>query len=153
VTCGSGDIAQREAEKAARESIESLVIDLTFDSDSDSNVVMSTPTPPKTAGSSKIGSRNPTQTSAGVTRNSPQSRNDPSSARQSITLRSPGHDVSSWTCEVCTLINDTHALQCAACMANPPRDSASGWICLHCGAGNETGFWMCRLCTVIKSDS
>jgi DNA-dependent metalloprotease WSS1 len=152
VTCGSSEIAEREAEKAAKEGIESKVIDLTQDSDSDSAAPVNTST---TAGPSKTNARKPAQKPEGVNRNSV---NQPghastSSSRQSTGVKPPDRAIVPWTCEVCTLINDNSALQCAACMANPPRDPASVWFCLTCGAENENDFWMCKLCDSIKTSS
>jgi len=143
VTCGSSNIAQtrKEVEKAAKEGIESQVIDLTLDLDSDADVIVSSPTPP-TAGPSKV--HKPKEASNNSAHNA-------SSWAQGI--RPVPDGVSPWTCEVCTLVNDTLALQCAACMANPPRDPSNGWICLVCSTENEHQFWMCSSCDSIKSES
>ncbi|KAF7307428.1 WLM domain-containing protein [Mycena indigotica] len=131
--CGSGEMAQREAEKAANESVKHDVIDLTVDSD-DEVIVTSAPTTTKPVTSSK---------------NNPVIR-----AASKLVRPTKPEPTSQWTCEVCTLINSSKATQCDACLSNRPPNEADGWGCLFCG---ETGmpheFWSCRSCGAIKPTS
>lgn len=156
VTCGSSDIAEKEAAKAAKDGIQSGVIDLTLDSDSDSDIIVSPPTPP-IAGPSKIGVRKSKPTPTNVSRETTRSASS-TSARSKHKLSIPHQkaaatDVGPWTCGICTLINDAFALRCAACDGHPPRDPAIGWVCLDCGTENEQKLWMCTTCGTIKSES
>lgn len=156
MTCGSSDIAEKEAAKAAKEGIESGVIDLTLDSDSDSDIIVSALTPPA-AGPPKIGVRRPKLATTNVRQDTSQTRTSTSVklGRKVSTPRQKAtpNDARPWTCGACTLINDAFALRCAVCDGNPPRDPASGWVCLDCGTENELQLWMCTTCGVIKNES
>lgn len=60
-------------------------------------------------------------------------------------------DAEQWTCSVCTLVNDSQTLQCAACHAKRP---SSGWTCGVCTeSGIPHEFWSCSFCGTIKTDS
>lgn len=142
-------MAQREAEKAAKESIENNVIDLTCDSD-DSDTVDQTPEPSKSRPSNTESSSqnhpstmDPQQRSGG-----PSSSNYNPYPRHSPTLPSPSQG---WTCTTCTLLNDSLALQCDACLSERPVDRAMPWTCVFCGeSGMNPDFWTCRFCGSMK---
>ncbi|KDR85584.1 hypothetical protein GALMADRAFT_204981 [Galerina marginata CBS 339.88] len=182
-SCASGADAQREADKAAKESIESKVIDLTLDDDSDmhnsgsdSDVVIVEDLHPvsKVSASAVAGpSRKvvPKLKTAGKTlpRSADGSRPSSSSslgkashfptqkltnaATRKLQPLPPSH-ASEWSCSACTLLNPANALQCDACQLRKPLDERQGWACLTCGeAGNPHEHWTCRFCGVVKLHS
>lgn len=141
--CGSGAVALREAAKAAKESVQTEVIDLTGDDTLGTIASRSKPAdePPGLPGSaegSQVLGRHPRK----------QNRLYPGS---SITGTSINQE---WACPHCTLINDGIMLQCGACLAERPNDMLSGWTCLTCGeSGIPHQFWSCQFCGTIKSES
>ncbi|KAJ7070561.1 WLM-domain-containing protein [Mycena amicta] len=146
--CGSGEVAQREAEKAANESIKHDVIDLTQDSESDditappSKVVAAQRAPPSTSVKSKS------------VRPAPAIPNPPSKVPRLHAVSNSRKASAEWTCAVCTLINAAIALQCDACLSDRPPDESAGWGCLVCGeTGMPHDFWSCRSCGTIKATS
>ncbi|KAH9949382.1 WLM domain-containing protein [Amylocystis lapponica] len=168
--CASGAVAQREADKAAQESVEDKVIDLTSDSDSDSDVVILDPPLPH-AGPSR-GTLRQTRSSPGPPKRpafrpaSRRSRQSPTPPSSPLSPTYVGHAptiptsaAGSWTCPRCTLVNDAITLQCAACLlthpeAEQPHIDADGWACAVCGeAGMPHDFWSCRFCGTVKAQS
>jgi hypothetical protein len=158
VACGSGVLAEREAAKAAKDSIESKAIDLTMDDDGD-DVIIVDQTP-------AVGSSNMTalQSKPGTPLTSIDDRATPDQlepgkanrveyapvARElDASLASPD-----WSCPMCTLLNHPQALQCDACLSERPADPSVGWTCFTCGeAGMPHDFWSCRMCGTIKITS
>ncbi|KAF9643949.1 WLM-domain-containing protein [Thelephora ganbajun] len=140
--CASGVDAQREAEKAAKESVQSKVIDLTLDSDEEIRLIET----PSTAGAGPS-----PQTHRNV-KIADKLRYSTSNSPMTKGVR-PDKMALPWTCETCTLTNEPLALRCDACLSPPPRDPASGWVCLDCGTQMQNEFWMCRLCGGVKTES
>ena len=177
--CGSGTLAQQEAEKAARDSHHNDAIDLTGDSDigdfdfSDDLIIFD---------DVPSGSKGP-HSSQSTGSQPPSQPNQPTGSRPGASQpRPPGVNVltkprpppikkaskpptgSPWTCPTCTLINQLLALQCDACLApRPPQTHAqtptdpiptAGWTCGVCGEqGMEHTFWTCRFCGSVKTES
>ncbi|KAI0260238.1 WLM domain-containing protein [Gloeopeniophorella convolvens] len=152
-TCASGTVAQREAEKAARDSHHNDAIDLTgefYVFDDDEIIVIEDDTPSGSRGSSSA-------TSAGHRPHPPKINNDTRPRPPPVNAASRPTDPSSWTCSTCTLVNESHSLQCDACLAvrPPPAPSpAAGWTCRVCGEqGMEHSLWTCRFCGSVKTES
>jgi len=159
--CGSGATAQREAEKAAQESIENDAIDIIYDWDGDV-VIVDQPAP----GSSKKPqvnisppAPNPGRLSTAVQSHNvpppvvPSSRDHP---RPNLNHRSRLLDLAStsWSCPTCTLRNGPSALQCGACLSVRPVDPKTGWSCMTCGQdGMPHEFWNCSFCGSVKVQS
>lgn len=76
--------------------------------------------------------------------------------------------VSTWTCEICTLVNDMQYLCCEACeierpdsvtekarMTRPPAPPPPrlGWNCTRCGTFMENQWWACSACGLVKASS
>ncbi|KAJ8084645.1 hypothetical protein PM082_003420 [Marasmius tenuissimus] len=144
--CGQGDLAQREAEKASKDSIQNDVIDLTLDDSDDEEedfeitVVNKPPVASKKA-------------------RPPSPSLDVSSTKKSRpNLRSPQTSAScstGWSCPVCTLVNQEMALQCDACLTTRPvKQLSTGWTCLSCAeSGISHDLWCCTFCGAIKTSS
>ncbi|CAA7268040.1 unnamed protein product [Cyclocybe aegerita] len=103
-SCASGAVARREAEKAAQESVESKVIDLTLDDDddypvvgSDDDIVIVKDVHPKqgvSANSSRVKSQIPKTLSSGPVRSlKPQNQSTSKSSNKSDDLRSKPYPV------------------------------------------------------------
>jgi len=145
IACGTGVDAQREAEKAARESVmDKVVIDLTEDSDEFTPVV------------SSIGSGSSMKVVSNKASSSRTFSDAPSSKKRRVEsvpmadLAKPGE----WTCHTCTLVNQPMALQCDACLSERPQDHLRGWTCMSCGeSDNPHQFWACKFCGSIKTES
>jgi hypothetical protein len=146
--CASGVDAQREADKAAKQSIENKVIDLTLDSDDD-----------HLAGPSKI--KVDVKSTAATLRkagNHSSSTTSVNSAFPKAAASKPIKSLSTrtiepleWSCPTCTLLNPAHARQCDACQMRRPFHEPEGWSCLTCGEnGNPHEHWTCRWCGVVK---
>lgn len=151
--CASGVDAQREAEKAAKESIQSNAIDLTLDSDEEIQTI-------KGSGTTGAGPSRPTTSSrseptAQIKSNSKSADSPRRSTPNFQTTNGirPDPMALPWTCETCTLINQPLALTCEACLSPPPQDPTGGWVCLDCGTEMQHELWMCRTCGGIKAES
>ncbi|OAX42114.1 WLM-domain-containing protein [Rhizopogon vinicolor AM-OR11-026] len=158
IACGWGTLAQREAERAANESIKDI-IDLTDDSP------LKPCQPRAVAGPSRI--RNPSESTPDaryIERGKSRVNADkqPSNAKESSYptphSRKPANatpaDNGQWTCVVCTLVNDRQIHHCTVCLTERPRDPYMGWTCLTCGeADMPHKFWSCRFCGAIKTES
>lgn len=91
-----------------------------------------------------------------------------------LTADSPKKEISqasTWTCEICTLINDMQHLCCDACGVERPdsvterasmnaQDQAPpvpprplGWNCMRCGTFMESKWWTCSACGLMKASS
>ncbi|KAJ7805153.1 WLM domain-containing protein [Mycena olivaceomarginata] len=165
--CGSGDLAQLEADKAANESITHDAIDLTLDSDDDSedSDVIVVYAPPTAPGPSKLAipqskkaaaSTAARPTPAAIPAASIAGTHKPKGARARPAANPPPakKSRSEWTCRTCTLINSAIALQCDACLAERPPDESIGWACYTCGqAGIPHDFWTCTSCGTVKLTS
>ncbi|KAJ7361193.1 WLM domain-containing protein [Mycena albidolilacea] len=165
--CGSGDLARREADKAANESTTHDAIDLTLDSDDDSedSDVIVVDAPPIAPGPSKLAipqskkaaaSTAARPTPAAIPAASTAGTHKPKSARARPAANPPPakKSRSEWTCRTCTLINSAMALQCDACLAERPPDESIGWACYTCGqAGIPHDFWTCTSCGTVKLTS
>jgi hypothetical protein len=162
-SCASGADAQREADKAAKESVEKRVIDLTLEDDdhthgsgSDSDIIIVQDVHPNPNGNSKATSnslktrnvpKNQTSFSSSSSRTStgkgsfrtPQGDSATTLVERPKPSRVPprkGPSTSSageWSCVACTLLNPANALQCDACHLRKPFDERVGWACLTCG--------------------
>ncbi|KAG6854156.1 hypothetical protein C0991_010067 [Blastosporella zonata] len=157
-SCASGALANLEAEKAAKDSIEDHVIDLTLD-DSDSEAVVGVDQGTPVAGSSKSlpvqTKRKPTSTSTSSKLSSatPSSAIDDTPERRKVTATTSQFS-SEWPCQVCTLLNAPMALQCDVCLTMRPLSHTAGWACLTCGEPNIShDRWMCHNCGVVKTTS
>ncbi|KAF8899221.1 WLM domain-containing protein [Infundibulicybe gibba] len=149
--CASGAVAEREASKAAKESIKDRIIDLTQD-DSDSEVIIldqAAPGPP----------REPRSTSTSTSLIPPplseqkRARGKPLTQPQ-LTPTMETLIPSQWECQICTLLNQAHVLQCDACLTRKPLDDATGWVCFNCGlTGMPHEYWTCQSCGVMKAES
>ncbi|KAJ3778325.1 WLM domain-containing protein [Lentinula raphanica] len=158
-SCGQGELAQREAEKTAKESIENNVIDLTLDDDEAEILVVdndaSVPGPgkiavqlPKSMPASKLPTR-PNSIPSSSTTHVPSPNHTPP-VPNLVTKPS----TNTWECPTCTLINPAKSLQCEACLAIKPERAQVGWTCLACGQTEMPHeFWSCSFCGAIKTRS
>lgn len=67
------------------------------------------------------------------------------------TEKQVNHLARSWTCQVCTLVNQAHHLSCCACSATRP--GVAFWQCQQCGhrmLGDFAQFWCCSQCGTVK---
>lgn len=154
--CGQGAQAEEEADKAAKDSVATEVIDLTLedeptvispsstavDSDSDFEIIEEYLAPSKKRKTKQSSSHIPPV---------------PSTSR--IPSKAPGRSLKSvlntskqdWECSACTLKNLPSAVQCDACLMGRPVE---GWACLACGErGQPHIFWTCRSCGTLKASS
>ncbi|TFK56773.1 WLM-domain-containing protein [Heliocybe sulcata] len=154
--CGSGALAQREAEKAAKESAQSNVVDLTgSDSDSDSDVILldqppSVPGPPKVSVTQSKGKASATS----MTHGNAGSTNTSSTAGPAVSGPASKID-GDWSCPACTYLNHPMAFRCTICDTNRPQiGSSNSWTCTVCGeAEMPHQFWSCSFCGSVKASS
>ncbi|KAF9469743.1 WLM domain-containing protein [Collybia nuda] len=158
--CGSGALAIKEAEKAAKESIEDRVIDLTMD-DSDSDSISTKAQAHSRAGLSK---QSVPQSKTGATLKAAGHKLPPiapktvpvmAEASSSGKAKLPAVKArSEWSCLACTLLNGPLALCCDACLTERPAGGIEGWSCLTCGEmGMPHDRWSCQFCGAIKIKS
>jgi len=166
IACGSGATAQREADKAAKESIENKVIDLTGDGDV---FIVDQPLPGPSKGPVPVPKKPEVRVSAPApgpshTTKQPHNSHRPiissrDRPRPNLTHRSRLLDLvptssAEWSCPTCTLLNVPTALQCNACLSTRPVDPSTGWSCMTCGeAGMPHEFWTCTFCGTVKVQS
>ncbi|OMP87384.1 DNA damage response protein WSS1 [Diplodia seriata] len=78
-------------------------------------------------------------------------------------------DDSTWTCDICTLVNDIQHLCCDACTVERPESVSErismkdqglpvappplGWNCRRCGSFMEAQWWTCSACGLMKTSS
>ncbi|KAA1469628.1 WLM-domain-containing protein [Dentipellis sp. KUC8613] len=154
--CGSGDAAEKEAKKAAEDSIQDDVIDLTGDSDDD---VILVDGPARVAGPSKVAVRQSKAAAASAVlpaKKLPSTAKRPPTRPPSQTHPAPESSSgdSAWSCTACTLINDAAAFKCEACLTPRPTETAAGWTCTVCGErGINHQFWTCTFCGSVKTES
>jgi len=164
IACGSGELAQREADKASKESIEDKAIDLTSDGEDDIIILDHSPSVPGpskvTVLQSKKVAKIPKATvfkpgrSSAVQSPSLRSRERSAPYSTSKTTTPASSAQPEWPCPACTLLNKPLTLQCAACFSNRPPDPSIGWTCLSCGEdGMPHEFWTCRFCGSVKTES
>jgi DNA-dependent metalloprotease WSS1 len=170
--CGSGTLAQQEAEKAARNSHHSNAIDLTGDFDFSDDLIILDDTPSGSNGphsSHPTGSQPPSQ--PGQPTGSRPGASQPHAPRANVLTKPRPPPIkkaskpptgSPWACSTCTLINQPLALQCDACLAARPSQTRiqttdtvpTGWTCTVCGEqGMDHNFWTCRFCGSVKAES
>ncbi|KAF8913239.1 WLM domain-containing protein [Gymnopilus junonius] len=175
-SCASGADAQREADKAAKQSVESKVIDLTGnDSDEDVITVKDVHLRPSSsnsiAGSSKVAPKAKEPAKAPLSSRSINTSHVPtttpimtSTTKKPSFLRSnpvqklqslpQSNSSGEWPCPTCTLVNSARSIQCDACSMRRPYDERKGWSCLTCGeVGNPHDHWTCRFCGEVKLHS
>ncbi|KAF8079090.1 WLM domain-containing protein [Lyophyllum atratum] len=159
--CASGALANQEAEKAAKESVEDHIIDLTVDDSDSEEVLMVEPKMPL-AGPSKAAAipltkRIPAPTStklSSISHAAPITGASGSSTRNKVPPKTSPRASTQWPCSICTLLNDSVALQCDACFTVRPPDLSLGWACLACGeVGIPHERWMCQFCGTVKTSS
>ncbi|KAG6911328.1 hypothetical protein DXG01_000999 [Tephrocybe rancida] len=155
-SCASGVLAEREAEKAAKDSIEDHVIDLTLDdSDEDeeqTSLVAGSYQVPLARTKRKPIPNSTSNLSPGTSSSVVNATQEPSKRRK-FTAQSPPAS-SQWPCPTCTLLNDPITLQCDACLTMRPRNHTSGWACLTCGECDiPHDRWMCHSCGAVKTTS
>ncbi|KAG5732136.1 DNA damage response protein WSS1 [Termitomyces sp. T112] len=153
-SCASGTRADLEAARAAKDSIEDHVIDLTSDDDSGVIAVVDHTAP--VAGSSKV-SHSRTERSLATKLSPadpfPTNNTTESHKRRKFTAKTL-ESISEWPCPTCTLLNGPMALQCDACLTTRPLTNTSGWACLTCGESDiPHARWMCQFCGTIKTNS
>jgi len=153
-------LAEREAAKAEKDSVENKVIDLTVDSDSETDVII-VDQKPEVAGPSKVVVTQPkgmVSQDRAISVSQPKVNKDShtSGAGSQCTESANGQPKASpeWSCPTCTLLNEPMSLQCDACLTERPLDPRVGWTCMSCG---ETGiphdFWSCLVCGTVKATS
>ncbi|KAG2350923.1 WLM-domain-containing protein [Suillus weaverae] len=162
IECGSGTLAQREAERAAKESIEGI-IDLTDDSPLEPWSLCFTVRPSNSPSASQPRvvagpSRPQGRTSGSISDAQKKSRviavKQPSNAKDPTPPSKNSADSGQWACAVCTLVNDQQAHQCTLCLTGRPQDPSMGWTCITCGEADiPHQFWSCRFCGAIKTES
>ncbi|THH20610.1 hypothetical protein EW146_g814 [Bondarzewia mesenterica] len=164
--CGSGALAEQEAQKASKESVKHDAIDLTEDSDSDDVIFVDdfTPIPGSSQvaipQSEKVASAPALAQSRNSQTSSPRARSSPTAQRPATFRSMPPARTSPtekiWSCSVCTLINEPLAFQCEACMTPraQPQEPSLGWMCGVCGEqGIDHQFWTCNFCGSVKTES
>jgi len=140
--CGSGSLAQQEAEKAAKESVQADAIDLTGDSDDDVVVVDDSRQP------ARHRPARPVQVPFPASASSNETHKQNAQAGVSVAHPSP------WSCPACTLINTARAFACEVCASPRPQDPSVGWMCHVCGeASIDHQFWTCTFCGTVKAES
>lgn len=148
-----GAVAQREADKAAKESVENKVIDLTNESDSE-------PENGTLGGPSEIAARSngsrPARSAVGSSSRGAASHAVVSSSATLVKQATPASQ--QWPCPQCTLLNEPQTQRCEVCDFTRPiarqESPDSSWSCMMCGeTGMPREFWSCRFCGSIKNQS
>ncbi|KAH9837355.1 WLM-domain-containing protein [Rhodofomes roseus] len=154
--CASGAVAQKEVEKAAKESIEDRVIDLTAsdsDPDSDVEIVDGPIAGPSKVVASTTKAANAARTPSGRTSTTTTKRSRPIVFTPSATPASGiAVDASStkWSCTQCTLVNEAEASRCAVCDFARPRRPPSTSSTPSAPAATTTDEWACPRCTLMN---
>ncbi|KAI9443380.1 WLM domain-containing protein [Lactarius indigo] len=151
--CASGTLAQEEAEKAARDSHHNNAIDLTGDFNiddfdfGDDDITIVSDDGPSTRGPNASRRTDPSNSGPVTTRRAPDIKVTTKPQPPPVNKASRPATGSSWICPTCTLINDSHALQCGPV-------AIAGWTCGVCGEeGMEHNLWTCRFCGSVKAES
>ncbi|KAF9486328.1 WLM-domain-containing protein [Pholiota conissans] len=176
-SCASGADAQREIDRAAKDSIQRTFVDLTVDDDahgsgSDSDIVIVQdvhPIPKRNSMTASVSAKTKNTSNNRVAANPSSSRNNVagSSSKQALinsakttlvekSRTSPAEPSKSleWACMACTLLNPAHTLHCKACLLRKPLDECAGWSCLTCGEeAIPHEFWTCSFCGTVKLTS
>jgi len=160
--CASGPIAQREAEKAAKESIEDKVIDLTDDADWESPILTQD-------ASLSVAEPFKDPVLGNITR--PVQRSSRASSNQGMSPSSA--NTAPWPCPQCTLMNEANTTQCAVCdfvrprpvakrdnqnaafLSNTrsnamPQPSLKLWSCPQCTLENDGDTHRCAACDSVR---
>ncbi|THV06588.1 WLM-domain-containing protein [Dendrothele bispora CBS 962.96] len=163
--CGQGEMARKEAEKAAKESVENKVIDLTLDDSDDeiefvdveSNAGPSHPPIPSKltdAGKMNVNKARSTPTASLQTTTTVNTPAVNLATKPTVVPATVHPDLSEWSCPACTLLNPAMVLQCEACLTTKPSTASAGWTCLTCGeSGMPHDFWTCSFCGSVKISS
>lgn len=142
-------MAQREANKAAKESIENKVIDLTLDGSDDEGEVIIVDNDAPVPGPSKIPIQLKPALPSGPKPSTSVNRNNSKPPSVNMATKPLREE---WHCPICTLINPALRLQCEACLTTKPVSVQAAWTCF-CGEIMPHDFTACSFCGTHKSQS